>query len=142
MLIAVSVLIGLGCLSFVLFLTIIWSKYWPTATGKLLNAATRLVSINGRDHYQLIVSYSFEVEGERYESRSIQFLGGGLQKNEAAALKLLAGINKSPLLVRYCPRHPKWSYLLQNKILMVTMLLCSAIALSSALLLYLLFVGV
>ena len=73
MLIIVGVLIGLGSLAFILFLMLIWSNSWPVTTGKLLNSATRVVRINGRDHDQLNVSYTFEVEGGRYESQAIKF---------------------------------------------------------------------
>lgn len=101
MLTTVGVLIGLGALAFVLFLMLIWSKSWPVATGKLLSSATKMVRVNGRAHYQLNVSYAFEAEGERHEARSIKFLGGGLQKSEAAALKLLEDIDQTPFIVHY-----------------------------------------
>lgn len=142
MLTIVSMLIGLGCLAFILFLILIWSKSWPIASGKLLNSATRMLSVNGRDHYQLNVSYAFEAEGERHEARSIKFLGGGLHKNEAAALKLLEDIDQNPLIVHYCPGRPTWSYLVPNKVLMISMLLCSVVAFSGALLIYVMFIGI
>lgn len=136
-----GVLIGLGCLAFILFLMLIWSSSWPGTTGKLLNSATRMVRINGRDHYQLNVSYTFEAEGKRYESQTIKFLGGGLHKSETDALTLLKGFDKDSLIVRYCSGHPAWSYLRSNKALMIAMLICSAIAFFGAFLLYVLFVG-
>lgn len=142
MLIVVSVLIGLGSLAFILFLMLAWSNSWPETTGKLLNSATKMVRINGRDHYRLDVSYVFEVEGNRYESQTIKFLGGGLHKNEGEALKLLRSFDKDSLIVRYCPGRPAWSYLRSNKTLMVAMLICSAIAFLGAFLIYVLFVGV
>jgi hypothetical protein len=142
MLTTVGVLIGLGVLAFVLFLMLIWSKSWPVATGKLLSSATKMVRVNGRDHYQLNVSYAFEAEGERYEARSIKFLGGGLQKSEAAALKLFEDIDQTPFIVHYCPGRPAWSYLRPNKVLMIAMLLCSVVAFSGAFLIYVMFNGI
>lgn len=141
MLVMMSVLIGLGCLAFILFLMLIWSNSWSAVTGKLLNSATRMVRINGRDHYRLDVSYVFEVEGNQYESQTIKFLGGGLHKNEDEALKLLRSFDKGSLIVRYCPGRPAWSYLRSNKTLMIAMLICSAIAFFGAFLIYVLFVG-
>lgn len=141
MLVMMSVLIGLGCLAFILFLMLIWSNSWPITAGKLLNSATRMVRINGRDHYQLNVSYVFEAEGSRYESQAIKFLGGGLHKSEADAIELLRGLDKDSLTVRYCPARPTWSYLRPNKTLMIGMLVCSTLAFSGAFLLKILFVG-
>lgn len=139
MLIIVGVLIGLGILAFILFLMLIWSNSWPVTTGKLLDSATRMIRVNGREHYQLNVSYAFGAEGGQYESRTIKFLGGGLHKTEADALKLLEDIDKTPFVVRYCAGRPTWSYLRPNKRLMIAMPLCSLIAFSGAFLIYVLF---
>jgi|SRR5690606_29418882 len=102
MLIIVSVLIGLGVLALIVFLALVWSNFWPDVVGKLMNSDSRLVRVNGRDYYQLNVSYVFQVESKQYESRSIMFLGGGLHKNEMDAFKRLEDINKEPFVVHYC----------------------------------------
>lgn len=139
MLTIANVLIVLGSLAFILFLTLIWSNTWPAVAGHVLNSTVRTVRINGRDHHKVDVDYEYSINGQLYRSQTIKFLGGGLQKTEAEAQELLSGIGRDSCSVRYCPKRFTWSYLLSNKSLTYAMLICSITAFAGALLIYALY---
>ena len=131
MLIVFICIFALGLISLGLFGILIWSKSWPAVKGNLIQAERDLVSVNGREYYQINANYSFEVDGKIYSSKTIMFLGGGLHKNKTAAFKLLDSINTKELKVHYCSLYPIWSYLLPNKVATIMMAVFALIAFCS-----------
>lgn len=92
----------------------VWSNYWPSVVGELIDSNHKVITMNGRTGYRIDVTYKFYVDQKKNVSNTLVLLGDGLHKSQSDAENVIDNLKSKPLAVFYCPMYPSISYIKRN----------------------------
>lgn len=124
------VMLGLGVVSSVTLILVLWSRLWPSRSAYLEDLRIQEFSINGRHYYKPVIWYCFTVNGERFCSGCYSFMGGRSYSSKSSAESSIRFLGESELEVHYCPLWPKLSYVCIDQRLIIGLAIISVLALT------------
>jgi len=105
----IASLIVLLFISSLIFLVMIWARFWPRVVCTNFDLKTVELCINGKTVYKPKVSYSYRYNEKLYESNRFKLFDGRAYASRAEAQNL-AGERKAYI----CPIKPSFSYICQD----------------------------
>ncbi len=105
----INSLIVLLFISTLIFLVMIWARFWPRVVCTNFDLKTFELCVNGETVYKSKVSYSYRYNEKLYESNRFKLFDGRVYASRADAQNFV-GERK----VYICPIKPSFSYICQD----------------------------